>query len=174
MVGGSQKINGLSGTGIIDMDVRPDNFTLTVGLNNQTSTFDGTIRNTSGILGLTKQGTGTLTLTGTGNNTYTGVTNVAQGTLIPASATALGSTDRGTTVDQRSDAATAGRIDVRRAPDAERAGVSGSGALYSASGTNTWSGTIDLATSSTIAATGGSNLTISGEIRRTTGGSAKR
>ena len=88
LVGGSQKINGLSGTGIIDMDNAPKSFFLTVGLNNQTSTFNGTIRNTRGILGLTKQGTGTLTLTGTGDNTYTGVTNVAQGTLIPAKATA--------------------------------------------------------------------------------------
>jgi autotransporter-associated beta strand protein len=52
---------------------------LTVGDNDQTSSFDGVIQNTAGTLALTKVGTGTLTLNGT--NTYTGDTTVSGGEL---------------------------------------------------------------------------------------------
>jgi autotransporter-associated beta strand protein len=51
---------------------------LTVGGNNLTTTFGGTIDDTGGSL--TKEGSGTLTLAG--NNTYTGATTVNAGTLL--------------------------------------------------------------------------------------------
>jgi fibronectin-binding autotransporter adhesin len=53
--------------------------TLTVGANDQTSTFSGVIQNGSGTIGLAKTGTGTLTLSGV--NSYTGPTTVQNGTL---------------------------------------------------------------------------------------------
>jgi len=65
----SETINGLSGNGTVDT-VAGGTSTLTVGDNNQSSTFSGVIKNTAGTLALTKIGTGVLTLTG--NNTYSG------------------------------------------------------------------------------------------------------
>jgi autotransporter-associated beta strand protein len=76
--GFSETINGLSGTGIVD-SIAGGTPVLTVGDNDQTSSFDGVIQNTSGTLALTKVGTGTLTLAGT--NTYTGDTTVSGGEL---------------------------------------------------------------------------------------------
>ncbi|MEK0445813.1 MAG: hypothetical protein RLZZ399_1134 [Verrucomicrobiota bacterium] len=87
--GFNETINGLSGAGVIDGVTGTP--TLTVGDNDATSTFSGTLLNTAGTLALTKIGAGTLTLTGT--NTYAGVTTVAGGTLALGSATALGSGD---------------------------------------------------------------------------------
>ena len=78
-VGGfSPSINGLSGSGVVN-DSGAGTPTLTVGNNNATSVFAGTIQNTSGTLALTKTGTGVLTLSGT--NTYSGATTISQGTL---------------------------------------------------------------------------------------------
>ncbi|MEI6646554.1 MAG: autotransporter-associated beta strand repeat-containing protein [bacterium] len=78
--GFSETINGLSGSGIVDgVSGSP---TLTVGDNDATgttNTFAGVIKNTAGILSLTKIGSGTLTLSGT--STYSGSTGVSNGTL---------------------------------------------------------------------------------------------
>src|ERR1039458_5502896 len=71
-------INGLSGNGTVDT-VAGGTPTLTVGNNNASSTFSGTLQNSSGSLALTKTGNGTLVLSGT--NAYTGATAVNQGSL---------------------------------------------------------------------------------------------
>jgi MYXO-CTERM domain-containing protein len=79
----SETINGLSvGAGAnanITNSVAGDS-TLTIGDNNTTSSFEGTITNTTGTLAITKIGSGTLNLSGA--NTYTGATNVNAGTLL--------------------------------------------------------------------------------------------
>jgi autotransporter-associated beta strand protein len=78
MGGFSETINGLSGNGTVDgISGTP---TLTVGDNDQTSTFSGVIKNTAGTLAVTKIGAGTLTLSGT--NTYSGATAVNAGLLV--------------------------------------------------------------------------------------------
>jgi autotransporter-associated beta strand protein len=76
--GFSETINGLTGTGMVDGFSGTS--TLTVGDNNATSSFDGTIQNTAGTLALTKAGNGVLTLAG--SSTYTGATAVSAGTLL--------------------------------------------------------------------------------------------
>jgi autotransporter-associated beta strand protein len=71
-------IGSLSGKGSVLLGAN----TLTVGSNNQSTTFSGVIQ---GGGGLTKAGTGTLTLTGA--NTYAGVTTVNAGVLRAANKT---------------------------------------------------------------------------------------
>jgi autotransporter-associated beta strand protein len=73
--GFSQAINGLSGDGVVTNST--GNSVLTIGNNNQTSTFNGVIG--SSTLGIAKTGTGTLTLGGA--NKYAGTTTVSAGTL---------------------------------------------------------------------------------------------
>jgi autotransporter-associated beta strand protein len=86
--GNSVAIGSLTGAGTAN-DNSATAATLTVGGDNTSTTFSGTIVNGStGALSLTKVGNGILTLTGT--NTYTGGTNVLGGTLGVASDTALG------------------------------------------------------------------------------------
>lgn len=87
--GFSDTINGLSGTGTVNNQVAGTP-TLTVGGNNQSSTFSGTITNTAGTLALAKTGTGTLTLSGT--NGYSGATIVNGGVL------QLGQSGKGNTI----------------------------------------------------------------------------
>jgi autotransporter-associated beta strand protein len=65
-------IGSLSGKGSVLLGAN----TLTIGSNNQSTTFSGVIQNAGG---LTKIGSGTLTLTG--SNTYTGNTTVTAGVL---------------------------------------------------------------------------------------------
>jgi autotransporter-associated beta strand protein len=82
----SLTINGLSGSGAVSTDTA-GSVTLTAGGNDQSSTFDGSLRNGAGTVGLTKTGTGTLTLSG--SNTYSGATTINAGTLAMGSATGL-------------------------------------------------------------------------------------
>lgn len=80
----SVSIGGLAGANANGNSVQNNSntaATLTLGSNNQNSSYAGVIQNGSGTgnLGLTKIGAGTLTLNGT--NTYTGDTLVSAGTL---------------------------------------------------------------------------------------------
>jgi autotransporter-associated beta strand protein len=75
----SDSLNGLSGAGTVDT-VAGGIPVLTVGGNNASSTFSGVIKNTAGVLALTKTGGGIITLSGA--NTYSGATTVSNGTLL--------------------------------------------------------------------------------------------
>ena len=84
-------INGLSGGGslILGNATGPQNTSLTVN-SNANSSFTGVIAQAAPALGsLIKTGTATLTLSGT--NLYTGGTTINQGAIAAASANALGS-----------------------------------------------------------------------------------
>ena len=76
--GNSITVNGLTGGGIVTTTLA-GGVTLTVGANDQTSEFDGTIKDGSGIVSLVKTGAGTLTLGGT--NPYTGQTTIDDGNV---------------------------------------------------------------------------------------------
>jgi autotransporter-associated beta strand protein len=85
--GFNQTINGFganNGLSQVDDLVGGGSCTLNVGSADTSSTFAGSIRNTSGTVNVTKIGNGTLTLTGT--NTYSGATTVSGGTLAVAPA----------------------------------------------------------------------------------------
>ena len=114
MGGFSDAINGLSGSGTVD-NSGGGTPTLTVGNNNATSVFAGTIQNSSGTLALTKTGTGVLTLSGT--NTYGGATTVAAGVLQAGSSGGLSansavSVSSGGTLDLNGQAVTARSVTI--------------------------------------------------------------
>lgn len=84
----SEVIGSIGGDGIID-NITGSGNTLTVGGGNGSATFAGSITNGSGILNLTKTGTGTQVFSGA--TSYTGSTTVSGGTLqLPSSPTATG------------------------------------------------------------------------------------
>jgi autotransporter-associated beta strand protein len=79
-VGGfSPTVNNLSGSGTVDNATAGGSPVLTVN-NTENQTFAGVIKNTSGALGLTVAGTGTMTLTGA--NTFSGPTLISSGGLV--------------------------------------------------------------------------------------------
>ena len=86
MTGGTLDLNGLNegfdrltGTGSVTNSLIATTSTLTLGTADGSGSFGGALSNGSGVLALTKIGTGTLTLTGL--NTYSGNTAVSAGTL---------------------------------------------------------------------------------------------
>jgi autotransporter-associated beta strand protein len=76
----ASNIGGLNGS----RDIDNGGNTLTIGVNNKSTTYSGVL---SGTGGLTKNGTGTLALAG--NNTFTGDTRISSGTLAIELANAL-------------------------------------------------------------------------------------
>lgn len=81
-------INGLTGNGTVDVQTAGES-TLTVGNNNASSSFSGTLTDTVGTLHLTKIGNGTLTLEGA--HSYSGNTTINGGTLLVNNPNAIGS-----------------------------------------------------------------------------------
>ncbi|MBT3374776.1 MAG: hypothetical protein HN406_04215, partial [Lentisphaerae bacterium] len=77
--GNGETIDGLSGAGAVTSSVTGA-ITLTVGANDQTSEFTGTLQDGAGTVALTKTGAGTLALTNA--KAYTGATTVGNGTLL--------------------------------------------------------------------------------------------
>lgn len=79
--GNSETINGLTGAGAVDNSAASTTSTLTVGGNNQGSTFTGVIQNSGSLAtnNLVKIGTNTLVLAGA--NTLSGTVTVSTGTL---------------------------------------------------------------------------------------------
>ncbi|MDY0168320.1 MAG: autotransporter-associated beta strand repeat-containing protein [Thermoguttaceae bacterium] len=70
-------LKGANGLALLNGSSAP--VTLTVGGNNASTTFSGSLSGTGGAL--IKTGSGTLTLSGSSANTYTGLTTVSGGTL---------------------------------------------------------------------------------------------
>jgi len=126
----------------------------------------------TGAGSLSKYGSGTATLSG--SNDYQGITDVRQGVLIAANNTALGSATTGDTQIQAGAAlGVQGGVSIAEPLAVREGGVGfgsgasteGLGALRNISGTNTWSGNIDLTGGNNlIGADGGSTLIVSGVI----------
>jgi len=151
-----------------------------------TFTISGNIDNGGNILSL--KGTGTTVLAGTvsgtgalvkadsgttrltANNTYSGGTTIADGTLRAEAQSALGAVSGTVTVASGATLALAGTGDISYGANAltlNGAGVSSAGALTTVagvSGNKTWTGTVDLASSSSIGAAAGTLLTVSGIV----------
>jgi autotransporter-associated beta strand protein len=83
---------GLAGSGVIQPFLNANKWFYVT--NNSDNTFSGAIQDGAGLIGLSKNGAGTLTLTG--SNNYTLATNVNQGTLVFSGTT--NNTNQGETV----------------------------------------------------------------------------
>lgn len=123
-------------------------------------TVSSVIQNTGAVGTLTKNGLGRLVLTG--SNTFADIFAVADGVVRIQHANALGSTVGGTTVNS-GDALeiTSGITVTGEALLLNGSGVSTTGGLRNLSGTNAWTGTIDLGSDARIQADAGSQLTVS-------------
>jgi len=115
----------------------------------------------SGTGGVSMDGTGTLALSGA--NTYSGATAVNSGTLEMRSTGALG-TGGATTVANGATLALNNATPVAENITISGAGVGGNGALRNIAGANNWTGTVALASDSSIGADNGTTLTMSGVI----------
>ncbi len=118
---------------------------------NNSGTFSGLLEDGSGRLSFRKSGGSNLTLSG--DNTYSGLTTVnTSGYLSIAHSNALGATASGTVVGNNGTLDISGDISV----GVEALSLTGDGyttnkgALHNSSGSNTWSGTIDLQGSSRV------------------------
>lgn len=86
--GNTDIINALTGNGTVDNVTSGGTSVLTVGNNGNSGTFSGAIQNTTGTVGLTKEGNGVETLTA--SNSYSGPTIINAGALRVSNYDALG------------------------------------------------------------------------------------
>jgi autotransporter-associated beta strand protein len=111
---------------------------------------------------ITKQGSGKIVLSGA--NSYTGLTTISAGVLNIQNASALGTTAAGTTVSSGGALEIEGNIAVgNEALTLNGTGISGGGAFRNTVGNNSYTGSITLASASTINSDAGT-LTLSGGI----------
>jgi autotransporter-associated beta strand protein len=131
---------------------------------NSTLTLSGAIGDGGGNYALTVNNAATGTTGFSGNNTYGGLTSVSAGILEITNANALGSTTNGTTVNSDATVEIAGGIATASEPlTLNGTGVGGAGALLNLSGTNTYAGTVTLASNASIGTTAGT-LDLSGVV----------
>jgi autotransporter-associated beta strand protein len=137
--GSPARIDALTGSGTVNKYHGGNSPSyLTVGVNNGSGTFSGTIVNASGLIAFNKVGSGTQVLTGA--NSYGGVTTIEAGMLVASNSTALGAGGfRGDTMTFINDGATLalqGGISLDEHFHVWGSGVDGLGAVRSISGTN--------------------------------------
>jgi autotransporter-associated beta strand protein len=165
MYGFSETVGSLAGTGTIDNNAGASPVTLTMGENNTSTSYSGTILNSSQTLNLTKVGTGTFTLSGANN--YKGITQINEGTLKLNNPLALGTIAGGTQVNAGASLDLGGTVITLLEPlTLNGLGASGSGALLNSSAsTASYSGPIALgSTASIIGSSGTITLANSGSI----------
>jgi len=122
------------------------------------STWSGVV---SGEGTLIKAGVGNLTLAG--SNTYTGLTRIISGQIIATHANSLGNVSAATEIDGGGLVVT-GSLVVAEPLSIKGSGMSGNGAVISASGSNILSGALTLQAASTINTDSGSSLNVTGAI----------
>ena len=169
LAGQSEIINGLSGSGAVDTATGVSASTLTVGNNDVSSTFSGTIRNTVQSTALTKMGLGTLYLSG--NNTFGGAVAIRTGAVWIASSSALGSGTKTVTIQRYTTAGelhlngTNGNLSLPSALSFVTGNSHAPGALVNEAGDNTIHGTVSLSTGgSTLVSVNAGSLTLAGNL----------
>ena len=156
----NETIGDLSGGDTTGGNVDLNANTLTTG-DASSTTYSGNI---DGAGALIKQGSGTFTLGGA--NTYAGTTTINTGTLSLLNAAGLGTSAAGTTVTSGATLDLAAAVTVTgESLTLNGTGVGGNGALTTSTvaGNRTWTGSVTLASASTIGIATG-NLIISGAV----------
>jgi autotransporter-associated beta strand protein len=165
---GTTAQGALSGTGTSSLSgavTLATNSSIGIAAGADTLTLSGDISGT-GAATLTKVGSGTLILSGAGSN-YTGLTTVSAGILRVQSANGLGTTAAGTSVTAGANLQFDSAAIGAEALTLNGTGTAAQGAL-SGTGTSSHSGTVLLATNSSIGvAAGADTLTLSGNISGT-------
>ncbi|NBT90759.1 MAG: hypothetical protein EBT50_08035, partial [Verrucomicrobia bacterium] len=149
-------IGSLAGGGSTGGEVRLSSKTLTMGGDNTSTVYSGTITGTNGNGQILKVGTGTQTFTA--SNSYTGATTVNGGTLKVTTNNALGGNAGRLTVNSN------GVIDVYNTQyTSAKATTLGGGTIANGSGNSLFAGNITLSANSVADVTGAS-LILSGGI----------
>lgn len=162
--GFNETVGSITGAGTITSDASATTQTLTVGSDNSSTIWSGTIANgASSFNGLTKIGTGTLTITG--NGTYRGLLTINEGTVKlgsngTMSATPVGSTHNGTIVNS------GGVLDLNgfSLATSESLTLNGSGTLINSGSNATFQGTVSTSSNSSIIASASGSITLSGAV----------
>ncbi len=155
--GHSATIASLAGSGVLDIK----NGALTVG-DSANTVFSGTLTDSGGYGGLVKNGTGTLTLSGA--NSFAGQINITAGAVNVSHSSALGGSTYGNTVGAGAALQFQNNVTVNEGSfNLNGAGVSSTGAFRNISGTNTFTGAVNLASSATLGADAGT-LTLTGDV----------
>jgi autotransporter-associated beta strand protein len=133
------RVNRITGDGTIMTGYTGGGYqNLTIGVDNGSSSFTGTMADAVTRGNVVKAGSGTITLAG--NNTYSGVTDITAGMLVAATNTALGPGGHdGNTMSWIRDGATLalqGGVSLNEHFHVWGAGVGGLGAVRSLSGNN--------------------------------------
>ncbi len=136
--------------------------TLTVGGDNSSTSFSGTIENGVGTLNLVKQGSGTLTLTGA--NAYAGTTTVSAGTLNVGSGGATGTLGSGAVTTNAALVFNRTGSVVLSALASNAAGIGGTGSVNATAGAGlTINRLISVTSDVTLTANGG-NLALDSAV----------
>jgi fibronectin-binding autotransporter adhesin len=168
--GFSETIGSLAGAGTVTSTAAGAILLTTGGNNTATTTFSGLIQDGAGTLSLTKAGTGIMILSGL--NSYTGATIVSAGTLTLGSAgngtnSPLGTIASGTTVNTGAALNLAGfSLSTLEALTLNGTGIASAGALNNTSTTlnSSYTGTITLASASSIVTAAGGMVINTGTI----------
>ncbi|WP_377984086.1 beta strand repeat-containing protein [Aquirufa avitistagni] len=142
----TETVGSISGTGNIQ-SFGVASSVLNTGIDNTTSTYNGVIRDGTGTVNITKQGTGNWWLTKA--NTHAGLTTISAGKIIMTHVGALGSDAQGTVVASGAALEIQGSMTVaNEALTISGTGISSAGALLLVSGDVSWSGPIVTAAAS--------------------------
>ena len=168
------RIDRLTGTGTLKTGYNGAGYTrLTLGVDNGTSTFDGTIANSSSTGILHKEGTGTITLAG--SSTFTGNVGIALGILRIQKSDSLGTGTKTVTINASADKlleldGTAGNITLPATISYQTSGING--VIRNVAGVNTIAGNISMTAGNgnTRIISDGGSLTLSGNISASTSG----
>lgn len=125
--GHSNTLNGFNGSGTIDSTATGGTATLNFGFNGDSGLFTGVIQNTSGALGIVKDGLGTEILTS--SNSYVGPTIINGGTLRVSNTFTLGAGNSPVTIN-------AGNLDMDTSIIVTNLNGAGGGIVNSSTGTN--------------------------------------
>jgi autotransporter-associated beta strand protein len=155
----NETVANIAGAGIIRNGGAATSL-LTMGSNNLASAYSGILEDGSGILALTKNGSGIVTLSNA--NTYSGTTLINAGGILASNNTALGNATGATTVISGAVLQIQGGVQIADNISMNGTGLSSLGALISKSGDNVLTGNVVTGTAASSIRVEAGNLRLQG------------